>query len=305
MHFKQDIPIQLTLEKGKQSVTLNFASCVMEVETAPPVTRLICVMAVELAFPIWSLKVPHVNLAPSWDHAKPSSALLMEAVLKTFTPRMDHLVVLTATSVLLLMFALLVFVPREHSWNQEPVVEVVTAPLVTRLIFVMEVELVYPTGNLRALHATLALKWQNVWSTSALRMENALKTLMPRMELLVDLKVTNALWLIHALLVFVSREISLNQEQPVEVQRAPLVTRQTHVMAVEHALPTWNLKASHVNLALKWDLAWHTSALWMEPVFKTLMPRMALLVDQKATSVPWLTLALLVFVSRELSWKLA
>ena len=85
------------------------------------------------------------------------------------------LVVRRATSVPWPTLALLEFVSREPSWNQESAAAMLTDHLVTRLIFVMEAEPVFPTGNLQELLATLDLKWQSVWSTNALLMADALK----------------------------------------------------------------------------------------------------------------------------------
>jgi len=99
----------------------------------------------------------------------------MENALKISMPRMVLLVVPRATSAPWLTLALLEFVLREPSWNQEPAAAMLTDHLVTRLIFVMEAEPVFPIGNLQELLATLDMKWQSVWSTNALLMADALK----------------------------------------------------------------------------------------------------------------------------------
>ena len=127
---------------------------------------------------------------------------------------------------------------------------------------------------------------------------------MPKMVLLVVRRETNAPWLTPALLVFVSREASLHQEPAVEVETGTLATRQTCVMEAVDAFQTLNLRTLLATQALLLQNAWSTNALLMEPVLKNLMRRMVLLVGQKVTSVPWRTLALPVFVSRELSLKL-
>jgi len=107
----------------------------------------------------------------------------------------------------------------------------------------MEAVNAFQTLNLRTLLATQALLLQNAWSTNALLMEPVLKTLMPRMVLLVDQKVTSVPWRTLALPVLVSREPSSKLEPAVEAETAPLATRLICVTEVEPASPTWSLKA--------------------------------------------------------------
>jgi hypothetical protein len=107
----------------------------------------------------------------------------------------------------------------------------------------MEAEPVFPTGNLKASHVTPALKWDHARLSNALPMELALKMYMPRMVLLVVRRATNVPWPTHALLVFVSREISSPQEPVVVMETAPLVTRLICVTEADNVFPIWNLKA--------------------------------------------------------------
>jgi hypothetical protein len=190
-----------------------------------------------------NLKVSRVILALKQDHAWPTNALLMENALRTCLPRMVPLADLKATSVPWVTLVPWEYVSREPSWNQELAVVMETAHLVTRQTHVMEAEHVSPTGNPKASHVTPALKWDHARLSNALTMELALKIFMPRMVLLVVRRATNAPWLTRALLVFVSRELSLPQEPVVEMETAPLVTRLICATEADNVFPIWNLKA--------------------------------------------------------------